>query len=504
MILKNTMVGWASRLLNFLVAMVSTPLLVHYLGEASFGIWLLLMNLWNFLSLLDLGLYQAFVRRAADDLAAEDQEGLAATVRTGLSLYLLVSLLTLGLYALVIPCLGCLFNIPAELLTTVQWAAVPLAVVSALYFPSRIYEGLLFARERILVFDSVGMFLGTLRLGLLWLALAGGWGLWGVALVFSLTTLGEYLIVTLLCRRHMGRAATFQAGWDRGRVRMMVSYAAGAMLNIIGLKARRQAPSLMLGALADPVALARFGVSMRLLTYSSDLVTAGSLAVQPRFSLLEAQARGEELSRLLIRANLYTGFLAGWLGVGLWFLAEPFIGLWLGPDFNLSGQMVRLMVLPLCLSMALGPCEAILYSLKRQRFTGWLSLAEVALLAGLALMLIPRWGAMGAAVSLGVCLVLLRPWLLTLYVCRSLGLGWGRFWVKGPGRAALSLAVACLPLAWLFRAWRVTGWVELMAAGVVVSLACGLAFALLGLGWEERRFWREKLTGFMARRSRGA
>ncbi|MEW5913778.1 MAG: oligosaccharide flippase family protein [Thermodesulfobacteriota bacterium] len=498
MIVGNTVVGWAGRAVSLATSLVSVPILVHYLGKDGFGVWLLLMNVWIMAGLFDLGIYQAYVRYVADDFASGDPQDLAATNASCLSLYLIISALVLAVYAVVAYYADAMFSIPPESTSLVRWALLPLAISSAASFPARIFEGLLFAQEKIYVYTAVGIPLNLGRLGLIIAALELGWGLIGVSLTFLVGSLAEYIIVAWLSLRRLPARGWLRPGWRGERIKQIVRYAADTMLLIVGNRVRARTPTLLMGILSNPVAVAKFGVGNRLMSQSVEQVTASVVAAQPRFSLLESAEEMDKLRELFLRTCFYTGLIAGFLAVGIVFLAKPFIYLWLGPEFDESVTVVHILVLPMTLFAALGPCEALLYSLKKQRITGLVSLAEVAVMVLVYYLILARMGASGAALGLGLALVCLRPWLLPTYICRRIGLPLWAFWLKGIGRAWLILGLAALALWPLFTYWHLGSWVALVAGGVVQCLVC-VGFIAAGIGAEERSYWLGKLTTLRGR-----
>jgi O-antigen/teichoic acid export membrane protein len=498
MIVRNTVMGWTARGVNLATSLISVPILVHYLGKAGFGVWLLLMNIWALAGLFDLGIYQAYVRYVAHDFASGDESSLAMTNASCLWLYLIISGLVLLVYGLVMYFADAMFSIPAQQTDLVRWALIPLALSSAIGFPARIFEGLLFAQEKIYLYTAIGIPLSLARLGLMIGLLEMGWGLMGVALAFLAGTLAEYLLVAVFSVRNMPFKHWFSLGWHPQRIKELLKYAGNTLLLIVGNKFRQRLPTLMMGFLSHPVAVAKFGVGMRLVSQSVDQVMSSAIAAQSRFSLLASAGETEKLREVFVRSCFYTGLIAGYLGVGVALLAEPFIRLWLGPDFAESAQVVHILIVPMSLFAALSPCEAILYSLKKQRVTGIVSLAEVALMALVYFMILAQTGATGAALGLGIGLIAIRPWFLPTYVCRHIELSVIAFWLKSVGRAWLILALAALPLWLLLEHWHLDGWLELVAAGLLLTLVCG-GFILLGLGARERTYWREKLGSLLRR-----
>lgn len=495
MILKNAIMGWSAKAVNFAAAIIATPIFISYLGQASYGVWLLLMNIWVLMALFDMGVFLAFVRFIADDFSSGDRKSTIATTANTLSIYLLLALLVLALYFVFILTADSLLNIPPELHDAVRWALLPLGVTSALGLPSRTFEGILFAREKIYLLNWVRIASAVLRVLLIVAFLHQGWGLVGIAVGHSLATLAEYMAINWFGWREMPYKGWLRLGWQPTLMRRLMSYAGDIMFAVAAGKARMQAPTLLLGALSNAVAVAIFGVGLRLMNQAMDLVSAVSTSAQPRFSSLESAGDYEAWRAIFTRTVFYTAYIAGYLCLGVLLLAKPFIHLWLGPDFAASAEVAIILAIPFGLYMALLPCEAVLVSLRSQRNLGWLCLAELAVLLLAGWFSFSRWGAMGAAWSLAASLVILRPWWLSLYVCRRLGISWPGFLLRTVGRTWLTQGLAGLPLFFMLSSWPGKGWLHFLAAGLILSLASGFSFWLVGLDNKERVFWLNKLRG---------
>ncbi|WP_056009631.1 lipopolysaccharide biosynthesis protein [Dethiosulfatarculus sandiegensis] len=496
MIIRNTLVGWSSMAVNFAVALASVPIQVHYLGKTGLGVWLLLMNMWAFMLLLDLGVSQSLARHVADDLVRDDIDSLGKSVSTSLAMYSVLALAAILIYLVLAFNLDRFFNIPPDFLDSATWAMLPLCAVTVFSLPAKIFEALLFAREELYIYQSVVMTTVLARLGLIWLFLHQGWGLLGVGLSFALAGFCEFAMTGYFSLRGMHASAWLRVSWDWARARKMIIYARDALLIQLGLIARAQLPVLILGILSTPVALAYFGVAMRLTTHAVSLSTVVARAVQPKLSLLKAGDKDEDMVRLLKRSTLYASYFAGFLGLGLYFLSEPFLVLWLGEGFVKSAKVVRILVVPLVMLMSLGPSEAVLFSIKRHGFTGILNLIEIAIMGLVIFGLVQEKGDIGAAIGLGLALLLLRPWVLPWYVCRKTGVRLGEFWLQGILRAWLPLLLIAPLLGFFLHTWPVHGWFGFVAVCLGLGLLCGLVFIFVVMGPVERSFWLQKLSFF--------
>lgn len=174
-------------------------------------------------------------------------------------------------------------------------------------------------------------------------------------------------------------------------------------------------------------------------------------------------------------------------------LAGDFITLWVGPGFELSGAVVRILVGPITLALALYCCDTMLLGIGRHRVIGLVSLGEALVVIALGWPLISRYGVLGGAMASAGALLLVRPWLVPAYTCRIAGLGLGRFWWRGPLKAVVALAPAVGLSFWILSGWPADTWLRLAVVGALYSALCLPGAWFIALDDSERDFWKRML-----------
>lgn len=504
MILRNAAVSWIAQATSQLAALVLTPLMIHYLGEDAYGVWYLLVSVSYLLSSLDLGLSTAVVRYVAARLATGDHSGVLNFANTCLSLFTWQGLLVALTYVALIFWADSIFRIPEELAGPARLVLICLAVSSSLSFPARLYGSLLGAKERFDVMNLVDTLTILVRFGVLMVVFAMGGRLVAVGLTHAGVLVLSYLAITAAAFRLVGFSREVRLGWHRPDVRKAITYGGDTTLMNISERVRNQLPVWLLGAWADPVAVARYGVGERLISNQVDFVRQASTVSRTRFSALEAADDRAALGDLLLRMGLYSALAAGYIGGGLLVLGQPFVYLWVGADFEPSVWVMRILLGPMTLNLAFFGCNAMLLGIGKHRVLGLVSLAEALVVIGLCWWLIPRYGVLGGAVASAGALLLLRPWLVPAYTCRHAGLALWRLWLAGPLRALAALMVPvglCGLLVW----WRpVTSWLGLLWAGLAYTALCGVGVWAIGFGPWERNYWKRMLGDLRERRRKGS
>src|SRR5437764_9256625 len=110
---RNVLCNWAGMAAHMLAGFVVAPLLIRHLGEARYGLWILIGSLTGYFTLLDLGVGAAVGRNVAYRRAKGDAEGALAILSTALALLTGVGLLTVAGTVGVIVAFPYLFSVPA-------------------------------------------------------------------------------------------------------------------------------------------------------------------------------------------------------------------------------------------------------------------------------------------------------------------------------------------------------------------------------------------------------
>ena len=86
-ILKNVGSSWSALATNVLVGIFLSPFILHRLGDAAYGIWVLIFSVTGYYGLFDLGIRSSIIRYVSKYTATGDKEKLAQFVNTALFSY---------------------------------------------------------------------------------------------------------------------------------------------------------------------------------------------------------------------------------------------------------------------------------------------------------------------------------------------------------------------------------------------------------------------------------
>src|SRR5579883_136491 len=149
--------NWVALVANGLVSFFLTPFVVHRLGNAWYGVWILINSAIAYMATLDLGLRGAVVHFIAKHHAQGDHEASSHTLSAALVIRILMSSLVTVATVLLALFLGRILRIPPELEGAARPALLATGISFAFTLTSGVFGAVLAALQRFDVLAGISM-----------------------------------------------------------------------------------------------------------------------------------------------------------------------------------------------------------------------------------------------------------------------------------------------------------------------------------------------------------
>src|SRR3954462_45613 len=93
--LRNIGSTWVLTAVTIAATYVTTPFIIHTLGQDGYGTWTLITAMTGYMSLMAVGVPMACVRYLAEHVAERDSQKMNATVASCAGLYLIIAAVAL-------------------------------------------------------------------------------------------------------------------------------------------------------------------------------------------------------------------------------------------------------------------------------------------------------------------------------------------------------------------------------------------------------------------------
>lgn len=489
--------NFIGRGIALLTGFALTPYVLHSLGAADYGLWLLVGAVVAYGGLLDLGIATAVTKFTAQYAARGDVNSLRRLIGTSLHLYSLLGLVVIALSAVSAPVLPGAFNLDPEARTRAAWLTFIMGSTVGLAIPCATTSAVLRGLQRYDFVNLVGVVgvlcfavatVGVLSLGGGVVAMAAA----HLPIILSLQALSLWLI------RCVAPDVTFD--WrsaDRRLARTIISFSWSLFVVDVATRLQSKTDEIVIGALMPISYVAPYAIARRLSQLAHTLCEQFIKVLLPVASELQAANEPDRLRALYVHSTRITLALYLPIGCSVTLLSRSILSAWVGPEFAEHGDLVAILAIAGLISTGHWPAGVILQGIARHR---WLALSAIC--AGVAnvaisVALIPHLGLAGVALgtllpTAAECLGFVLP-----FTMRAVGVGPGAVIREivlptfGPAVPTIGVLLAVQRIA------EPTGWPELLLAVAAACAVYASVYLACGASRSERLAIRRYASGVL-------
>jgi O-antigen/teichoic acid export membrane protein len=493
-ILKNVGSSWSALATNVAVGIFLSPFILHRLGDAAFGVWILIFSVTGYYGLFDLGIRSSIVRYVSKYTATGDREKLAQFVNTALFTYTAIGAVSMVLTALLSSYVERVFKVPPEMHSQARLLLLMVGASVSIGFPLGVAGGMLEGLQRfyILNWTSIGATLA--RAALIVYFLNRGYGLITLALLtVSLPVVSSILrgfVVFRLCPMPLGLKYV-----DRASFRHMVNYGGTTFLVIVAARLRFRTDELVLGTMMSTIAVTWFNIGARIVDYSQEFVTSLSQIFVPMASQSEATGNLDRVRKIYLAGNRACAFLILPVTAILIVFGKHIIRIWVGARYvPHSYPVLVVMIIPFALMLSQAASGRVLFGLGKHRILATITVIEGVANLILSIALVPQLGIVGDALGTAIPLSFTCLWFLPRHLKKQIGVPVGTF-LREAYTLPILLTLPLVAALWLAnRSFYPRNLVQLVIETLAVSSIYGV-----GLLWAYRTgraFHVAEIAGF--------
>ncbi len=435
--------SWLATLATVIYSLLSVPIALKYLSIDEFGLFMLLIQVAGYFTLLEIGMSAATARILVDYKDEPNAGSYGSVILTGLCFFAAQALIILVVGVIAAPKIVAVIGVPVAFAEIATFLLRWLTVTSALSFVFRIYASVLYANKRL---DLIQAFMGgslLFGLALLVTILASGGGLSDLVWLFLGQTAFSIIFPVFACYKlsllpRKGR-------WGRPttqRFRELFDFGKDIFLVNIGNQVLEASQLIIVTRTMGLTAAAGWSVSTKLFSLVYQLVTRIEGTAIVFFA--EMMVRGET-TKLADRFRQIYQITAGVCVAALTIVVAIngfFVSAWATPSLAWSVSLSALMALVIFLNV-LARCngDLIIHSKNIAGFR-YVYFFEAATFVALALWFASSLGFYGILGASLLCLLIFRgtytTWRMARYFDQPIRVFWWT-WIRRPLAAAFLL-----------------------------------------------------------------
>jgi O-antigen/teichoic acid export membrane protein len=496
-LIHNTIINVLTLVSNALIGFFLVRFFLGQLGEAQYGVWVLIGSLFRYRGILSMGLNSSANRYIPMYRAKNNDAGVQRVISSTLFFYLFMAILCVVFSLVIYFNIGSWFAIAPELVTVAGALVLVVGFCFALALPMQLSSAILAGLQRYDMINLTLLVTLLLRTILLVVLLLRGYSLLAMGLVFGISEILVRVSQFFFVKKLLPEVSISLRSVDFGLLREMVAYGTNTFLYTMGGIITLKASDLVIGIFLGTSPLSRFAVASAAVVLLSQLLQAFTRAIMPAVSDLDArddQSRVKEIAFLTQKYSLLLIIPSGYFLIAM---GRQFLWVWVGEKFQNPavidgmGAILAILAVGHCLRLAQHSNFLVLVGRGQHKMFGiFTALTAVLCVVGSVISVkVFGWGLLGIAWSNLVPMVLISGMILPIYFNRKMNIS-----IMDNIIHVLRPALqASLPSVVLISIWKYLAppgsWIEIFAVvltTIAITLISSWVFGLSKL--ERKRF----------------
>ncbi len=445
--------SWLATLATVTYSLLSVPIALRYLSLEEFGLFVLLLQIAAYFTLIEIGMSAATARILVDYKDNRDEGAFGSVILTGFLVFAIQGFIILAVGIFAAPWIISVVGVPSALAEVATLLLRWLAFTSALTLAFRVYGSVLYANKCL---DLIHGFMGAnmiFGLALLAAILAFGAGLAGLRWLFVAQAAIAIVLPIWAC--HKLELLPKKGHWGEpsmSRFRELFGFGKDIFLVNVGNQVLEASQLIIVTRTMGLTAAAIWSVSTKLFTLVYQLVTKIEGTAIVFFAEMMVRGEKDKLATRFRQVYQLTGAIAVVSLAIVVAINGLFVSVWANPSLAWSLPLSALFAVAVALS-SLTRCsgDLIIYTKKIAAFR-YVYFAEAIVFVSLALWLSGVFGFYGILGPSLLCIVLFRATYTTWRITRYFRLPAMTFWwtwLKRPLLAAVILLPFVISTPWL-------------------------------------------------------
>jgi len=420
-LMRNIWSSWAGYAVRIVISFLFVPYITSVLGDARYGVWVIVFQTINYFNLLDLGLEKALVRFLSKHLAKADFLRINRTLNTTFGLYLIIGSIIIAGAWLTATFLFDYFKIGDPAMAAEgKSVLIIIGLFSGFRFYLLPFTASLVGFQRSDISNGLHMIEEIVRAGvLIWLLLEGR-GMVSLALAILLISVGRQLIAIIVAKRLFPQMSLGLSHFDKPTARELYTYSRITFGITVAWLIIFNTDSILLGLLSSAALAGVYAPGAQLLLHLRNAVNVVATPLSAAVSQFEAEGNWEAVQRLYLRGLRYTSYLSFFMAVGVILYARPFVALWLAPEFAGAAEVMRILAVSSAFFIPQIIGNAVLFAVDKHGLLLKVLILEAAAKIVLSLILIKPYGIVGMAIAAAAPQLLLYVSVYPIMLARAL------------------------------------------------------------------------------------
>ncbi|MBN1509383.1 MAG: oligosaccharide flippase family protein [Sedimentisphaerales bacterium] len=333
-LVRNTFFNLLMLMSNAIVGFLLIGFFIGRLGQARYGVWLLIGELFRYRMLLGLGLNSAINRRIPMYLAKDDEDGIRKVVSTALFFFTIIGGVLVLLSVLFAVKVGDWFKIEPELVRVASQLVLVVGIGFAISMPLQLTTAVLSGLQRYDMVSITTVVILTVRTVLTVVLLLQGYGLLTLGLIYGTSEIVSRTVQHVLARRLLPKGYASWKNVDRTLLKEMLFYGMNTFLYAMGALIIFRASITITGIFLGSEEVTQLGTAAAGLLLLWTGMEAFTAAIKPAVSDLDTRDDHAKVRQIAFLTQKYCLLIVIPASLFLIVMGGEFLTVWVGAKFD--------------------------------------------------------------------------------------------------------------------------------------------------------------------------
>ena len=457
--------------ISCIIPFLYTPIMLHILGQAEYGLYSLANSVISYLILLSFGFGSTIIRYISKYRAEENKEAVNRTFGFFLLLYVFLGILVFVVGLVVSNNVEPIFHkgLTESEIDKVHVLIIIMSFNTALSFPNSVFSSIITSYERYVYRKLVDM-ISTVAAPIFNLvALYMGFASVGMSIASTILQILMLPLNVIYCFKVLNIKPKFKR-IPYSLIKEMLGFSFYVFLATIVDMLFWSTDKVILGMLASSTAVAIYNVGGTFNNMVISLSTSISGVLTPKITgMIAKDVPREQLTELFVRIGRLQYFVIALIVSGFSVFGQSFIQLWAGNEYADAYWIAILTMFPLCIPLIQNTGLSIVVAQNKHKFRSIVYLIIAIINAISTYLIVPYYGGIGAALCSCIAYFVGQGLIMNVYYYRVTGINIPLFW-KNIGKMSLVPGIMlALGIAFSLRV-ALNNWLSFFASVIVYSL----------------------------------
>jgi len=456
-IIKNIFSSWANLVVAVVLTFFVSPIIVHSLGNEAYGLWVIVISITGYFTVLDLGISSAIVKYVSEYFSTEQIEKVRQVFSSSLVVFLTVGILILIIGAGISYNFEDFFRVDgfSSRIVLITFWVITVEISISMVFS--VYSGTLAALQEFVAISAISIIVSLVKNLFIVIFLVNGYGILALALIQLGTSLLRCLSIFVYTRLRYRNIYFEFCRINFSGFKTLYSYSIYSFIIAFALKILFYTDSIVIGSLIGVDQVAYFAIPSTLLDYIEKFIWSMIAVLIPIVSGNSALGNETDNHRLYLLGTQYSLLLSAPVLISLFMVGPDFISLWMGPEIGFKSMWVlRILLIGYGMAFSQLIAHGLLKGMARHRVLAYVLIVEAIANLVMSIFLAPLYGIEGVAIGTAIPLWA-ATFFLIYYTCRSLKISVLEYLVKGYSGALCGIGIVGIA-AWYLARPSVTYW----------------------------------------------